>query len=60
VSYVMPGSVATGFMGGEESMGADWKVSVDEVAEVVLNLLRHPARSLPSRVELRPTKPPRK
>jgi 3-oxoacyl-[acyl-carrier protein] reductase len=60
VSYVMPGSVATGFMGGEESKGADWKVTADEVAEVVLNLLRHPARSLPSRVELRPTKPPRK
>jgi 3-oxoacyl-[acyl-carrier protein] reductase len=60
VSYVMPGSVATGFMGGEESKGGDWKVSAGEVAEVVLNLLRHPARSLPSRVELRPTKPPRK
>ncbi|MEP7308924.1 MAG: SDR family oxidoreductase [Acidobacteriota bacterium] len=60
VSYVMPGSVATEFMGGDESKGADWKVSADEVAEVVLNLLHHPARSLPSRVELRPTKPPRK
>ncbi len=60
VSYVMPGSVATGFSGGDESKGADWKVSSEEVAEVVLNLLRHPARSLPSRVELRPTKPPRK
>ena len=60
VSYVMPGSVATGFMGGDESRGADWKVSADEVAEVVLNLLHHPARSLPSRVELRPTKPPKK
>ena len=60
VSYVMPGSVATEFGGGDESKGADWKVSADEVAEVVLNLLQHPARSLPSRVELRPTKPPRK
>ena len=60
VSYVMPGSVATGFMGGDESKGADWKVSPEEVAEVVVNLLRHPARSLPSRVELRPTKPPKK
>jgi 3-oxoacyl-[acyl-carrier protein] reductase len=60
VSYVMPGSVATGFMGGDESKGADWKVSPGEVGEVVLNLLRHPTRSLPSRVELRPTKPPRK
>jgi NAD(P)-dependent dehydrogenase (short-subunit alcohol dehydrogenase family) len=60
VSYVMPGSVATGFSGGDESKGADWKVSADEVADVVLNLLHHPGRSLPSRVELRPTKPPRK
>jgi NAD(P)-dependent dehydrogenase (short-subunit alcohol dehydrogenase family) len=57
VSYVMPGSVATGFSGNDEGHGADWKISADEVAEVVLNLLRHPARSLPSRVELRPSKP---
>jgi NAD(P)-dependent dehydrogenase (short-subunit alcohol dehydrogenase family) len=60
VSYVMPGSVATGFMGGDEAKGADWKVAPEEVAEVIVNLLRHPSRSLPSRVELRPTKPPRK
>jgi NAD(P)-dependent dehydrogenase (short-subunit alcohol dehydrogenase family) len=60
VSYVMPGSVATGFSGREGMTGADWKVSPAEVAEVVVNLLRHPARSLPSRVELRPTRPPRK
>ena len=32
----------------------DWKISPDEVAEVVVNLLRHNPRSLPSRVELRP------
>ena len=57
VSYVMPGSVATGFSGNDETSGADWKVSSDEVAEVVLNLLRHNPRSLPSRVELRPSKP---
>jgi NAD(P)-dependent dehydrogenase (short-subunit alcohol dehydrogenase family) len=57
VSYVMPGSVATGFSSGDASRGAEWKISADEVAEVVINLLRHPARSLPSRVELRPSKP---
>jgi NAD(P)-dependent dehydrogenase (short-subunit alcohol dehydrogenase family) len=56
VSYVMPGSVATGFA-GDETHGADWKISVGEVADVVLNLLRHDSRSLPSRVELRPSKP---
>jgi NAD(P)-dependent dehydrogenase (short-subunit alcohol dehydrogenase family) len=57
VSYVMPGSVATGFSGSDESRGAEWKISPDDVAEVVLNLLRQDPRSLPSRVELRPSKP---
>jgi 3-oxoacyl-[acyl-carrier protein] reductase len=60
VSYVMPGSVATEFAQGDASKGADWKVAPAEVADVVLNLLRHPARSLPSRVEIRPTKPAKK
>jgi NAD(P)-dependent dehydrogenase (short-subunit alcohol dehydrogenase family) len=57
VSYVLPGSVATGFSSGDASKGADWKVAPEEVAEVVVNLLRHNPRSLPSRVELRPSKP---
>ena len=57
VTYVMPGSVATGFAGNDEGSGSDWKISPDEVADVVLNLLRHNPRSLPSRVELRPAKP---
>ena len=57
VSYVMPGSVATGFAGGDESRGADWKISGDDVAQVVLDLLEHDSRSLPSRVEIRPSKP---
>ena len=57
VSYVMPGSVATAFGGDDESRGADWKSAPEDVAEVVVNLLRHNPRSTPSRVELRPSKP---
>ena len=57
VSYVMPGSVATGFARRRAARAPTGRVAPDEVAEVVINLLRHPARSLPSRVELRPTKP---
>jgi len=57
VSYVMPGSVATEFSNGDASKGADWKIAPEEVAQVVVDLLRHPRRSLPSRVELRPSKP---
>lgn len=59
VSYVMPGSVATEFSAGGSS-GADWKLSADDVAQVVEDLLAHPSRSLPSRVELRPSMPPKK
>jgi 3-oxoacyl-[acyl-carrier protein] reductase len=60
VTCVAPGSVATEFAQGDAGKGADWKVAPEEVAEVVVNVLRHPARSLPSRVELRPTRPPQK
>jgi 3-oxoacyl-[acyl-carrier protein] reductase len=56
VSVVMPGSVATGFGGGED-VASDWKLHPEDVAEVVVDLIAHPTRSLPSKVELRPSKP---
>jgi 3-oxoacyl-[acyl-carrier protein] reductase len=60
VSYVMPGSVATEFSPGGSTTGTDWKLASEDVAQVVLDLLRQPSRSLPSRVELRPSMPPKK
>jgi 3-oxoacyl-[acyl-carrier protein] reductase len=60
VSCIAPGSVATGFSGRGDQGTADWKVQPDDVAQVVLDLLLMPARSLPSRVELRPSRPPAK
>jgi NAD(P)-dependent dehydrogenase (short-subunit alcohol dehydrogenase family) len=57
VSYVLPGSVATGFTGRPVTAGSDWKLHPEDVAAVVLDLLAHHARSLPSRVELRPSRP---
>ena len=60
VSTVTPGSVRTGFSRGGDSSGTDWKLTPEDVARVVVDLLHHPARSLPSRVELRPSRPPRK
>lgn len=59
VSYILPGSVATGFSGREPETGADWKLSPDDVARVVEDLLDHPGRSLPSRIEIRPSRPPK-
>jgi NAD(P)-dependent dehydrogenase (short-subunit alcohol dehydrogenase family) len=60
VSYVMPGSVATGFGGHQVSEAEAWKLAPEDVARVVVDLIAHDARSLPSRVELRPSRPPRK
>ena len=57
VRCVMPGSVSTGFSGRGEQGIADWKLAPEDVAQVVVDLIHHPARSLPSRVELRPSKP---
>jgi len=56
VSVILPGSVATGFS-GRDRVDDEWKLAPDDVAEVVMDLLRHPARSLPSRVEIRPSRP---
>ena len=56
VSVVLPGSVATEFSQSSPAEDASWKLSPADVAEAVLDLLRHPARSLPSRLEIRPAK----
>ena len=62
VSYVMPGSVGTSFGRSAGAAGAapEWKLAPEDVAETVMALIAHPARSLPSRVEIRPSKPPQK
>ncbi len=60
VSYVMPGSVNTHFGGGKPDPSAAWKIQPADIGEIVLDLLRFPAHSLASRVEVRPSRPPRK
>jgi 3-oxoacyl-[acyl-carrier protein] reductase len=57
-SYIMPGSVATEF--ADTSGAASWKTSPDDVARVVIDLLKCDPRSMQSRVEIRPSQPPRK
>jgi NADP-dependent 3-hydroxy acid dehydrogenase YdfG len=59
VSYVLPGSVNTGF-GGLTNTKSEWALAPEDVAEVVIDLVAHPTRSLPSRVEIRPAQPARK
>jgi NADP-dependent 3-hydroxy acid dehydrogenase YdfG len=59
VCSVMPGSVATDFSGDASRHSADtgWKVAAQDVAEVVTMVLRMPARTMVSQVEIRPSKP---
>ena len=57
VSCVAPGSVDTGFDGTTKPDAGQWKLAPEDVAQVVLDLLRHDPRSLPSRVEIRPSRP---
>jgi 3-oxoacyl-[acyl-carrier protein] reductase len=59
VSYIMPGSVATEFDGSWEPNGA-WMIQPEDIAQIVLDLLAMPERTLPSRVEVRPSRPPKK
>jgi NAD(P)-dependent dehydrogenase (short-subunit alcohol dehydrogenase family) len=60
VSYIMPGSVNTEFGGDEPGPEKSWQLQPTDIARVVMDLLRHENRSLVSRVEIRPSKPPRK
>ena len=60
VSYLMPGSVNTYFNGHEPDPSQAWKIQPEDIAEIVVDLLRFPNRSLPSRIEIRPSQPPRK
>ena len=57
VSYVMPGSVDTHFSGEESRSKSDWKIAPEDIAEIVLGILRMPLRTLISRVEVRPSRP---
>ena len=60
VSYVMPGSVNTHFGGDTPGEEKSWQLQPADIARVVLDLLHHDERSLPSRVEIRPSRPPKK
>jgi 3-oxoacyl-[acyl-carrier protein] reductase len=60
VSYIMPGSVNTEFGGDTPSDEQSWQLQPADVARVVIDLLQQDDRALSSRVEIRPSKPPKK
>jgi 3-oxoacyl-[acyl-carrier protein] reductase len=65
VSTVMPGSVDTEFGGQQPDRSSDtgrnaWKIAPDDIADIVVGVLRMPRRTTISRIEVRPSRPPGK
>ncbi|RKR14927.1 NADP-dependent 3-hydroxy acid dehydrogenase YdfG [Maribacter vaceletii] len=60
VSTIMPGSVSTEFAGNSPSDKDAWKIQPEDIGELVLDLLKMHPRTLPSKIEVRPTRPDKK
>lgn len=60
VTTIMPGSVATEFNNRQPSDADAWKIQPEDIGKLCVDLLTMPARSLPSKIEIRPTMPPKK
>lgn len=60
VSTIMPGSVSTHFNGNEPDDSQAWKIQSEDIGELVVDLVKMNERALPSKIEVRPTMPPKK
>ncbi len=57
VSTIMPGSVATHFNNHEPGDADSWKIQPEDIGQLVTDLLRMNERTLPSKIEVRPSMP---
>jgi NAD(P)-dependent dehydrogenase (short-subunit alcohol dehydrogenase family) len=61
VSYLMPGSVDTDFAAAPGTKSREsWKLTGEDIAKAVIDLYKFPSTALASRIEMRPSQPPRK
>lgn len=60
VSTIMPGSVATYFNDHSPNEQDEWKIQIEDLGQMVVDLLKLDPRTLPSKIEVRPSKPPKK
>ncbi len=60
VSTIMPGSVASYFNGNTPDESDVWKIQPEDLGEIVVDLFKMNPRTLPSKVEVRPSQPPKK
>jgi 3-oxoacyl-[acyl-carrier protein] reductase len=57
VSTIMPGSVATEFNNHSPDSADSWKIQIEDIGQMVVDLLRMNPRTLPSKIEVRPSQP---
>ncbi len=57
VTTIMPGSVATEFNDHKPGPQDDWKIQVEDIGQIVIDLLKMHPRTLPSKIEVRPSVP---
>jgi 3-oxoacyl-[acyl-carrier protein] reductase len=57
VSTIMPGSVATHFNDHTPSAEDAWKIQPEDIGELVVDILKMNPRTLPSKIEVRPSMP---
>ncbi|MBC6999076.1 SDR family oxidoreductase [Cytophaga sp. FL35] len=60
VTTIMPGSVATHFAGNQPDDKDAWKIQPEDIGQMVVDLLEIHPRTLPSKVEVRPSRPDKK
>ncbi len=59
-STIMPGSVATHFNNNKPDASDAWKIQPEDIGEMIVSLLKLNPRTLPSKIEVRPSQPPQK
>jgi 3-oxoacyl-[acyl-carrier protein] reductase len=57
VTTIMPGSVATYFAGHIPNDKDSWKIQPEDIGQIVSDLIKMPSRTLPSKIEVRPSFP---
>ncbi len=57
VTTIMPGSVATNFNNHEVNDADSWKIQPEDIGRLVVDLIKMPSRTLPSKIEVRPSQP---
>ncbi len=60
VTTIMPGSVSTYFNNRTPSEADAWKIQIEDLGQMTVDLLKMNPRTLPSKIEVRPSQPPKK